>query len=123
LTFDRGDEEKRKLLPGSPGKQILFCQQTLTQFAFETKQLFGAETLQDTNAVLQDEVNKFWRKEVTTLPAELLEYLIGAGLSRAGILNVVREHLGGKHYMSNTSCLYPHLLQSDYCLAEGPDLH
>ena len=77
-----------------------FCQQTLTQFAFETKQLFGAETLQDTNAVLQDEVNKFWRKEVTTLPAELLEYLIGAGLSRAGILNVVREHLGGKHYMS-----------------------
>lgn len=77
-----------------------FCQQTLTQFAFETKQLFGAETLQDTNAVLQDEVNKFWRKEVTTLPAELLEYLIGAGLSRNSILNVVREHLGGKHYMS-----------------------
>ncbi|PRY48552.1 DNA helicase/exodeoxyribonuclease V beta subunit [Arcticibacter pallidicorallinus] len=77
-----------------------FCQQTLTQFAFETKQLFGAETLQDTSAVLQDEVNKFWRKEVTTLPSELLEYLIGAGLSRASILNVVREHLGGKHYMS-----------------------
>jgi len=77
-----------------------FCQQTLTQFAFETKQLFGAETLQDTSAVLQDEVNKFWRKEVTTLPAELLEYLIGAGLSRGSILNVVREHLGGKHYMS-----------------------
>uniref|UniRef100_UPI0038902E82 UvrD-helicase domain-containing protein n=1 Tax=Arcticibacter sp. TaxID=1872630 RepID=UPI0038902E82 len=77
-----------------------FCQQTLTQFAFETKQLFGAETLQDTSAVLQDEVNKFWRKEVTTLPAELLEYLIGAGLSRASILNVVKEHLGGKHYMS-----------------------
>lgn len=77
-----------------------FCQQTLTQFAFETKQLFGAETLQDTSAVLQDEVNRFWRKEVTTLPAELLEYLVGAGLSRQSILNVVREHLGGKHYMS-----------------------
>jgi len=77
-----------------------FCQQTLTQFAFETKQLFGAETLQDTSAVLQDEVNRFWRKEVTTLPAELLQYLIEVGLSRQSILNVVREHLGGKHYMS-----------------------
>lgn len=77
-----------------------FCQQTLTQFAFETRQLFGAETLQDTGDVLQDEVNRFWRKEVTTLPAELLELLIEANFSRKSIASVVKEHIGGKQYLS-----------------------
>ena len=77
-----------------------FCQQTLTQFAFETKQLFGAETLQETDAVLQDEVNKFWRKEVTTLPSDLLELLIEANFSRKSIASVVKEHIGGKQYLS-----------------------
>ena len=53
-----------------------FCQQTLTEFAFETDQLFGAETLQDKKAVLADEINIFWREQVTTIPADLLKYLI-----------------------------------------------
>jgi exodeoxyribonuclease V beta subunit len=34
-----------------------FCQQTLTEFAFETNQLFGAETLQDPGSIILDEVN------------------------------------------------------------------
>lgn len=75
-----------------------FCQLTLTEFAFETQQLFGAETLQDGNAVLGEEVNKFWRKEITTLPAELLQALMEHGLSREGISNVVKEHLDGKRF-------------------------
>ncbi|KAA8485349.1 DNA helicase/exodeoxyribonuclease V beta subunit [Arcticibacter tournemirensis] len=75
-----------------------FCQITLSEFAFETRQLFGAETLQDTSALLAEEVNKFWRKHVTTVPAELLEPLIGAGLSRDSILQVLKEHLDGKKY-------------------------
>lgn len=88
-----------------------FSQQTLTQFAFETRQLFGAETLQNTNSILENEVNKFWRKEVTTLPAELLNYLIEAKLSRIGIKAVVSEHLSGKHYM-------PYDSEKDYSLCE-----
>jgi len=75
-----------------------FCQITLTEFAFETRQLFGAETLQDTSALLAEEVNKFWRKHVTTVPAELLEPLIAAGLSRDSIIQVLKEHLDGKKY-------------------------
>src|SRR6476620_54589 len=49
-----------------------FCQQTLTEFAFETGQVFGAETLQDPSMLLQDQLNRFWRKQVTTMPTPLL---------------------------------------------------
>lgn len=77
-----------------------FCQQTLTEFAFETGQVFGAETLQDPRALVEDQVNRFWRKEVTTLPEPLLEALIDGGLSRALLINVVNQHLGGKRYLA-----------------------
>lgn len=76
-----------------------FCQQTLHEFAFETKQLFGAELLQDTAAILEEEVNKFWRKNVTKIPAELLNKIIHCGFSKKQISTVVGEHIGGKKYM------------------------
>jgi exodeoxyribonuclease V beta subunit len=75
-----------------------FCQQTLTEFAFETNQLFGAETLQDPGTIILEEVNKFWRQNVTTIPADLLRFLIEAGLTRESIKQVVQEHLNGKKY-------------------------
>lgn len=76
-----------------------FCQQTLNEFAFETKQLFGADLLQDTSALLEDEINKFWRQYITSIPTQLLRQLINAGLSRSMIGTVVREHIGGKEYL------------------------
>ncbi|HZG26000.1 MAG TPA: UvrD-helicase domain-containing protein, partial [Chitinophagaceae bacterium] len=77
-----------------------FCQLTLTEFAFETNQLFGAETLQDNGAVIDDEVNKFWRENITTIPTELLKFLIDGGLTRDTIKQVVKEHLKGKTYFN-----------------------
>ena len=56
-----------------------FCQQTLTEFAFEAGQVFGAETLQDATILIEEQVNKFWRKEVTTMPEPLLAALVQAG--------------------------------------------
>ena len=76
-----------------------FCQQTLTGFAFETNQLFGAETLQDTSSILTEESNKFWREKITTIPSEMLTYLIDAGLSRESILSITKEHINGKKYI------------------------
>lgn len=76
-----------------------FCQQTLNEFAFETKQLFGADLTQDVDAVLNDEINKFWRKNITTIPVELLGILIPGGLTRGDICSVVKEHLSGKRYL------------------------
>ncbi|RYF96197.1 MAG: hypothetical protein EOO02_22455, partial [Chitinophagaceae bacterium] len=70
------------------------------EFAFETGQIFGAETLQDTSAILTDHVNEFWRTQITTLPVELLSVLLNAGISQQSLTNVLREHLNGKKYIA-----------------------
>ena len=75
-----------------------FCQQTLTQFAFETGQAFGQEPLEDKSGVLADEVNAFWRKYVSVIPVVLLRHLCIAGLSRAHITTILNAHLGHKQY-------------------------
>ncbi|GEO10951.1 exodeoxyribonuclease V subunit beta [Segetibacter aerophilus] len=75
-----------------------FCQQTLTEFAFETNQLFGSETLKDLVSLIESEVNKFWRENITTLNVDLLGQLLEHGLSRADLVSVIREHLSGKNY-------------------------
>ncbi|TAE35562.1 MAG: hypothetical protein EAY66_08580, partial [Sphingobacteriales bacterium] len=75
-----------------------FCQLTLNEFAFETQQLFGAELLQDTDTILQDEVNQFWRSNVTSISTDLLAYLIPEGLSITSIKDVVKEHISGKTF-------------------------
>ncbi len=76
-----------------------FCQQTLTGFAFETNQLFGAETMQDSSLVLTEETNKFWRENITTIPWEMLHYLVDVGLSRESISSITKEHINGKKYL------------------------
>jgi len=75
-----------------------FCQQTLTEFAFETNQLFGSETLQDLASLVENEVNKFWRENITCLHVNLLGQLVEHGLTRSDITSVIREHISGKKY-------------------------
>jgi exodeoxyribonuclease V beta subunit len=77
-----------------------FCQQTLNEFAFETGQLFGCETLKDSGPLLEDEINKFWRAHVTSIPLKLLIILIDNGLSRANFSEVLNGHYGGKRYIA-----------------------
>lgn len=77
-----------------------FCQQTLSEFAFETGQLFGAETLKDQQQLTGDAVNRFWRKNVTIIRLDLLEHLISNGLNRDNISLVVQFYLAGKAYIS-----------------------
>lgn len=74
-----------------------FCQKTLNEFAFETDQLFGAEMIQDTRALIEEEVQKFWRKYVTTLHIRLLEKIWEPGMME-GITTALNEHMGGKRY-------------------------
>lgn len=75
-----------------------FCQVTLTEFAFETSQLFGSETLQDDVTVLQEEINKFWRENITIIPTPLLKTLLEAGLTNESLKEIILEHLKGKKY-------------------------
>ncbi|CAL1521267.1 exodeoxyribonuclease V subunit beta [Chitinophaga sp. MM2321] len=75
-----------------------FCQQTLNEFAFETDQLFGAEMVPDTTAIIENELNKYWRKHVTTLGTTLLQKLWYENM-RPDIQKVLQEHLSGKKYL------------------------
>jgi len=74
-----------------------FCQQTLTEFAFETNQLFGAEMFTDLDAVLLQEVNAFWRRYITTMDIALLEVL-GYESLRQDIFTIAKQQLDGKSY-------------------------
>lgn len=74
-----------------------FCQQALNEFAFETFQLFGAEMLPDFSPIIEEELNKYWRKHITTLPADLLQQLWHEDLKK-NIREVLENHLSGKKY-------------------------
>lgn len=78
-----------------------FCQQTLSEFAFETNQLFGAEMVPDMTPMIENEVNKFWRRHITTLHPELLQYIFNPDLKSA-LQDVVKNHLSGKKYFAGT---------------------
>ena len=75
-----------------------FCQQTLNEFAIETNQLFGADMIPDLAPVIEDELNKCWRSQVTTLKTALLEKVWYENM-KADIRQVLQEHLGGKKYI------------------------
>lgn len=72
-----------------------FCQRVLTEFAFETKQVFGSEIITDLRALVTDHVNEFWRKYITTIDPMILEELIGAGYSRDKLIRIVESSLSG----------------------------
>lgn len=74
-----------------------FCQQTLNEYAFETNQLFGATMVPDLTPVIENELNKFWRRNVTTLHPGLLEQIWNEDM-KAELLNVIKEHLSGKKF-------------------------
>ncbi|NSL89226.1 exodeoxyribonuclease V subunit beta [Chitinophaga sp. Mgbs1] len=75
-----------------------FCQQTLNEFAFETDQLFDAQMVPDTTSMVEHELNKFWRKYVTTLSSALLNHLWTEEM-KDNIQKVLQEHLSGKKYL------------------------
>lgn len=76
-----------------------FCQQTLSEFAFETGQLFSAELIPDNSQVLEGEVQKFWRKHITGIRKDLLGLLSNHKLNMSDIQRLVKSHIGGKNYL------------------------
>lgn len=76
-----------------------FCQQTLTEFAFETGQLFSSELIADDSQILQEETQKFWRKNITGISTELLTLLVNENLNQSDIQSIVKNHIDGKNYI------------------------
>lgn len=94
-----------------------FCQQTLTEFAFETNQLFSAELITDDSVVLKEEVQKFWRKHITGIQTELLSLLIDEKLDLADIQSIVKSHISGKNYIyysKNETYAFEHSKQLEF---------
>jgi len=75
-----------------------FCQQTLNEYAFETNQLFGAQMVPDLTPVVENELNKFWRRNITTLNTTLLENIWEEKM-KADLQQVILDHLSGKRYI------------------------
>ena len=76
-----------------------FCQKTLTEFAFETQQLFGSELLDNQSQIIEKATNEYWRKEITTLSIEKLKLLQSAGLSKQDLTDVIHKGLSGKKFI------------------------
>lgn len=76
-----------------------FCQKTLTEFAFETHQLFGSELLDNQSLIIEKAANEYWRKQITTLSEERLKLLISVGLSKKQLTEVIHKALSGKQFI------------------------
>lgn len=76
-----------------------FCQQSLNEFAFETRQLFDVELVSDVSQIVEEEINQFWRTHITGIIPELLDCIVGADFNREGIANILKDHLDGKGYL------------------------
>lgn len=105
-----------------------FCQQTLTEFAFETNQLFNSEMLSDLSPVLEEATQQFWREHITGMDKNLLSQMLTHGLSIASIMDVVKNQLDGKlfysfdkeaEYQFSTEKQLELLKEIETCSAEG----
>ncbi len=74
-----------------------FCQSTLNEFAIETNQLFGVALYTDTDKLIDIELNKFWRKYITSLDIQIIQTL-NLEKKRKDLKDVVQYHLNGKVY-------------------------
>ncbi|MFT4203757.1 MAG: UvrD-helicase domain-containing protein [Chitinophagaceae bacterium] len=74
-----------------------FCQSTLNEFAMETNQLFGVELFTESDKLIETELNRFWRKHITTLDMDIIRTL-DLEKKRTELRELVTAHLGGKHY-------------------------
>lgn len=85
-----------------------FCQNTLTEFAFETDQIYGAEPIQDIGELIGEGVNEFWRNNIRGLDKDLLKILLSQKvrlgmdyhkrLSRGVLCSAVQQGLGAKTF-------------------------
>ena len=71
-----------------------FCQETLTEFAFETNQIYGAEIISDFSDIIDDIVKDYWRKKMAILPDTY-------GLKISNLKKILMNILSDKKYDSN----------------------
>ena len=92
-----------------------FCQGTLSEYAFETNQIFGAEAMSqvDLNELTVDRVNHFWRNHITQLELPLLKYLFPNYLKKDTLQEFIQNALSGKTLLA-LAPFEPDLLSVDH---------
>ena len=82
-----------------------FCQRILNQYAVETDEPFGSESMtpEVESDVMQDATNRWWRKWITNLPTDILALLMEAKLSRESMELAIKQQKGGKPFRSGFS--------------------
>ena len=73
-----------------------FCQLTLSEFAFDTKQLFNSELVENQNSIIENAVNDFWRKEITILDTGIIGVLKEKLFSRELLIDFSENIFSGK---------------------------
>ncbi|HQB23059.1 MAG TPA: UvrD-helicase domain-containing protein, partial [Bacteroidales bacterium] len=79
-----------------------FCTDVLQTYAFETEQAFKSEILTDQTLWITRICNTFWREEITTLEADLLQSLVYEGkptFDKDGLTGFVNGLLDGKVFI------------------------
>lgn len=78
-----------------------FCQNTLSEFQFETGQLDRTEILTDLSDMVEFEVNEFWRKEISVLDISMLQNL-EKYLDKDRFTNLIHKTLAGRNFLCST---------------------
>jgi exodeoxyribonuclease V beta subunit len=92
-----------------------FCQRSLSEYSFETGQIFGAETItpDEYNQLVEDAFNEYWRIHITTMRLDFLKRFMTYGLNYEAIFDLLKQSLGGKILFSN-SPVPANFLTDDY---------
>ena len=95
-----------------------FCQKILSEFAFETGQLFKSEVTDSSADITEKAVNEYWRQHITTLDKAQLQLLFEHNLSRSDMAGTVNKALGGKTFVYNKALniadAFADFFQKDY---------
>ncbi len=73
-----------------------FCQLTLSEFAFDTKQLFNTELIENQTILIENSVNDFWRKKITILDPLIIAVLKEKLFSRELLIDFAKNIFSGK---------------------------
>ena len=75
-----------------------FCQQTLSEFAFETGQSFGMEVWTNTDSIIDQELSDYWRNNITIKEPD---YLVKSKLTDFDLYRkAVKLALSGKEFVT-----------------------
>ncbi len=76
-----------------------FCQRVLNEFAFDTRQVFGATAFsaEAYGIMIQDFVKKIWREKITGLQTAVLALLDKDTFTQKAMGQAIKNKLAGKH--------------------------